>query len=251
MRSVIMFHGIQDEPSDLAVNKEELASILSAVRDNGFAIRPLREVLTAAPNAAVVALTFDGGLATVKDAAEVLADFDAPATLFAVTGYVGKTNRWPGQIEGTPAQRLLGWADLQALRDEGWEIQALSHSHPDLRQLPDSHVIKELDRCKSALYERLGIETHTFAYPYGYLNRRIYDLVKARFDYALTTMLSEIPEVCDPHLVPRIDAKYLWPKPIHHYYGRRRFRLYLHGRRQIRRWQSHPGEPNIEELFAD
>ncbi len=243
MRSVIMFHGVQPEPSALTINKEELTGILTAVRDNGYAFKPLPEVMAAGPEDPVVALTFDDAFQTVNDAAEILADFDAPATLFVVTNWVGKTNQWPGQTDNTAAHRLLSWDELRAFQTAGWDIQAHTHNHPDLRQLPDKHILREVEACKSTLREQLGIESTTFAYPYGYVNRRVYDLVKTHFDVAMTTMLSDVPADCDPHLVPRIDAQYIWPAPVHFYFGRWRFRAYLQTRQQLRRWQSHPGEP--------
>ena len=251
MRSVIMFHGIQEDPSPLTVSKEEFTGILSAIRDNGFAIKPLKEVLAADPNDDVVAVTFEDGFKSVNEAAEIMAGMGVTATVFVVTGYVGKTNRWPGQIEGTAMQRLLNWDELRELRSAGWDLQAHSHSHPDLRQLPDAHVIKELDRCVATMTEQLGEAPRTFAYPYGYLNRRVYEHVQARFDYGLTGMLSALPDHGDPHLVPRLDAAYLWPKPVHFYFGRRRFWAYLQARQQVRRWQSNPVEPPLDEILGE
>ncbi|MEO1337009.1 MAG: polysaccharide deacetylase family protein, partial [Myxococcota bacterium] len=88
-----MFHGIQPEPSPLTISKEELASILEALKTNGYGVAPLAEVMAARPEDKVAALTFDNGFRSVLEAAEVLADFRATATLFVVTGWVGKTNR--------------------------------------------------------------------------------------------------------------------------------------------------------------
>ena len=249
MRAIITFHGIQPEPSELTVNREELASILDAARANDYAIKTLDEVLAAAPDDKVVALTFDNAFQSVKHAAEVLADFQAPATLFVVTAWVGKSNQWPGQPHAKAMQRLLRWEDLAALKAAGWDIQAQSHNHPDLRQVPDNQVIRELDTCKAVLAERLGVTPRVFAYPYGAVNRRVYELVKTRFDAAVTSVLSELPAVYNRHLVPRLDAQYLWPTPVHFYFGRRRFWLYLQARQQVRRWQSHRGEPLIDEVL--
>jgi len=247
MRSVIMFHGIQPEPSPLTISKEELASILEALKTNGYAVAPLAEVMAARPEDKVAALTFDNGFRSVLEAAEVLADFRATATLFVVTGWVGKTNRWPGQFEGTATHRLLDWHELGALRGGGWDIQAQSHNHPDMRSLPDKNAVRELETCKATLHEQLGVEATVFAYPYGFVNERVQELVRSRFDMAVTAMLSGVPDVCDPHLIPRIDGQFIWPKPVHHYFGRRRFWAYLQTRQQMRRWRSHPAEPNIAE----
>ena len=250
MRSVIMFHGIQEEPSPLTVSKQELTNILSAIRDNGFTIKPLADVLAADPADDVVALTFEDGLQSVNDAAEIMAGMGVTATVFAVTGFVGKTNRWPGQVEGTAMQRLLTWGELRSLISAGWDVQAHSHTHPDLRQLPDSHLITELDRCISTMQAQLGAVPRVFSYPYGYLNRRVYAHVKARFEHAVTAMLSGLPVSCDPHLVPRLDAAYLWPKPVHYYFGRRRFWAYLRARQQFRRLRSNPVELQLDDILG-
>ena len=247
MRSVIMFHGIQDDDSALTVSRSEFESILRSVRDNGYSIEALDEVLAARPTDKVVALTFDDGFESVNLAAEVLADAKAPATIFIVTGWVGKTDSWPGQKHARNPYQLLTWSQLKALQAAGWDVQAHSHSHPDLRQLPDKYVIKELETCKACLRDRLGVDATVFAYPYGYVNGRVYDIVKSRFEAAVTTMLSNVPKGFDRYLVPRIDGHFLWPKPVHYYFGRRRFRAYLKARQHLRRLGAHPGEPNVEE----
>ncbi|MEM7676652.1 MAG: hypothetical protein AAF449_11685, partial [Myxococcota bacterium] len=109
------------------------------------------------------------------------------------------------------------------------------------------NAMKELDACKATLQEQLGVDASIFAYPYGAVNERVHELVGSRFDSAVTSILSSVPAVCDPHLIPRIDAQFLWPKPVHHYFGRWRFWAYLQTRQQMRRWRSHPGEPDVAE----
>src|SRR3990172_5351239 len=69
-----------------------------------------------------VAVTFDDGYRDLLEhALPVLKEYRIPATVFVVTDGVGKTDAW-NEVPGVPPEPLLGWNDLQRLRDEGVAI---------------------------------------------------------------------------------------------------------------------------------
>ena len=119
MRTVFMFHGVDDSGSVLSVTAEQLRSLVHAVRSSGHRIVPLSDAIEH-PADRTVALTFDDGFVSVaKNAAPVLAELDAPATLFLTTGYVGRDNRWPTQPPDAPRFAMMDWGELEHLKALG------------------------------------------------------------------------------------------------------------------------------------
>ena len=87
---------------------------------NGKAALPVRPIV----------LTFDDALANFFDsAAPVLNDLGFTATIFAVAGYAGRTNEWPGHPAQIPRMPLLSWHDMRELTKQGFEIGCHTMTH--------------------------------------------------------------------------------------------------------------------------
>jgi peptidoglycan/xylan/chitin deacetylase (PgdA/CDA1 family) len=238
-----MFHGVDASGSVLSVSAEQLRSLLGCIQAAGHRVVPLRELLEQPAEPDRVALSFDDGFRTVlTGAAPVLAELGLPATLFLTTGQVGKDNRWPGQPVGAPVEPMLDWSEVEQLAASGWDIQAHSVSHPDLRALSVARMQEELEGCCAAIQARFGKHPDVFAYPYGYLDARAAALVGARFRHAVTTTFDTLDAAHPPHRQPRLDAYYLREPSVHRHFGTRRFAAYLALRGAGRRLKRHPGE---------
>jgi peptidoglycan/xylan/chitin deacetylase (PgdA/CDA1 family) len=114
------------------------------------------------PRKAVV-LTFDDGYrAFLEHAHPVLKELGFMATLFVYTDYVGA------------GRNALSWPELRQLAAEGFDIQAHSKTHTDLRRTPDETDAQFSRRMQAELadpqrlFQRyLGRTTQILAYPYG------------------------------------------------------------------------------------
>jgi peptidoglycan/xylan/chitin deacetylase (PgdA/CDA1 family) len=85
-------------------------------------------------------LTFDDGYVDNLTAAlPLLQKHNIPATLFVITGDVGKGNgTWDEAGESLPADLLsMGMCETQ-LRDHGWEIASHAHEHVHLDRYRES-----------------------------------------------------------------------------------------------------------------
>jgi peptidoglycan/xylan/chitin deacetylase (PgdA/CDA1 family) len=114
------------------------------------------------PRKAVV-LTFDDGYrAFLEHARPVLRELGFMATLFVYTDYVGA------------GRNALSWEELRQLAAEGFEIQAHSKTHTDLRRTPGETDAQFSRRMQAELadpqrlFQRyLGRTSQILAYPYG------------------------------------------------------------------------------------
>lgn len=237
MRGILTFHSVDPSGSVLSIAPAELRSLVRAIRRAGHAIVPLAELLEGPEAPRRVALAFDDGLASVHDeAAPILAEERAPATVFVTTDYVGKDNRWPTLPADAPTFPMMRWEQVEALRRAGWEVEAHTATHPDLRALPDGEIDRELVRCDDALAGRLGARPRLFAYPYGAYDARVEARVRQRYAFALTAEMGLLPSPLEaPHRVPRLETFYFRSAAVHRHFGSRAFGAYLRLRAALRR----------------
>jgi peptidoglycan/xylan/chitin deacetylase (PgdA/CDA1 family) len=139
----------------------------------------------------------------------VLAALRLPATLFAVSGYCGKSNGWPGQPPWAPRLRLMDWSGLRAAAEAGIEIGAHTVTHPHFRGLPESDIEREMRDAKDELEQRLGLPVTAFAYPYGEATAAAREAAARIFRCACGTRLGFVRAGSDRFHLPRIDVYYL------------------------------------------
>jgi peptidoglycan/xylan/chitin deacetylase (PgdA/CDA1 family) len=126
-----------------------------------------------------VVLTFDDGYRAFKEFAyPVLKELGYTATLFVYTDYVGA------------GKNAFTWDELKALAAEGFDIEAHSKTHGDLRKAPNEteaqfsrRMQAELEQPLSLFLQRLGTRPHYLAYPYG---RQDDEVVKKAKEFGYT-----------------------------------------------------------------
>lgn len=152
-----------------------------------------------------VAITFDDGLHDfLTGAMPVLERYGFAATLYVVSGLVGKTSQWLAAL-GEGKRKMLSWDELRTLSCEGIEIGAHTVSHPQLDILPADRAAREIHGSKVTLEHGLKRPVQSFAYPHGYSSRTTRALVRGagfrsacRVRHALTTTTE------DPFTLSRI-----------------------------------------------
>ncbi|MGX2998084.1 polysaccharide deacetylase family protein [Streptomyces sp. JNUCC 64] len=181
---VLMYHAVDRSPGRatraLSVTPEAFAAQMALLAARGCTplttaglARVWREgaPLPARP----VLITFDDGYAGVhRHALPVLARHGFPATLFLTTGWLPGRHHTGGELGP-----MLDWARVRELAAAGVEIGGHSHTHPQLDQLPDRALDGELARCAEITTAELGVRPVSFAYPYGYSDRRVRRAVRA------------------------------------------------------------------------
>jgi peptidoglycan/xylan/chitin deacetylase (PgdA/CDA1 family) len=240
-----MFHSVDESGSALSVSEAQLTSLVRAVRDAGHEILPLSQLLEGLGGDHAVAFTFDDGFTSVFErAAPLLRELAVPATLFLTTGYVGKNNRWPTQPEGAPTFDLMRWDQIDRLHRDGWSIEAHGVTHADLRVLNNVDMGRELVQPIETIEMKLGVRPRIFAYPYGYFDQRVVDLVRKHYCWALTTQLKTLAAgIPDPYRVPRLDVHCFRSPRVHRGFGERWFLAYIEIRRQLRELRTYLAKP--------
>jgi len=147
-----------------------------------------------------VVLSFDDGYKSfLLYAYPVLKELGFTATLFVYTDYVGT------------GRNALGWDDLRRLAGEGFEVEAHSKSHGDLRRAPAETGEQYARRMQAELRDpiasfqrQLGLTPRILAYPYGEYNAALVQQVKDHGYLAAFSVHREAnPSFGDPLMLDR------------------------------------------------
>jgi len=124
-----------------------------------------------------VVLTFDDGyMDNYENAFPVLREYDFPATVFVVSGLVGKGSQWATN-EGYPERFLMGWREIEEIKRHGVAIGSHTVNHRRLTLLNPKDAKTEMHISKKDLEDHLGAPINHFAYPYGDTNTSVVNMV--------------------------------------------------------------------------
>lgn len=214
MLAILTYHSIDNSNSVISISTttfQRQIECLAQMNVRGITLREAvahRAHFGCWPESSVV-LTFDDGFGNFYESGwPVLAAHGFTATVFLVSGYVGRSNDWAMAPAGLGSRRMLSWREVGELSRHGIEFGAHSQTHRDLRRLSRTQVFQEITRSKAEITQRLGSQIESFAYPYGYHNETTREAVRQEYRSACTTSLRRADT--DPlHLLPRVDSYYI------------------------------------------
>jgi peptidoglycan/xylan/chitin deacetylase (PgdA/CDA1 family) len=131
-----------------------------------------------------VLITFDDGYAGVGEhGLPTLRRHGFTATVFLVTSKLGGVNDWD-PYAADQDHRLMSADEVRRWSREGVEFGGHTRSHPNLTTLSMQRMEDEIAGCYADLTELLGVPPRSFAYPYGFENKRVREVVSSWFEAA-------------------------------------------------------------------
>jgi len=192
-----------------------------------------------------VLITFDDGYEDlVEHALPVLRRYGFGGAVYVVTKHPGGTNAWD-EARGWGTMRLMTADQIRFWATQGIEFGAHSRTHADLTSLDAEELTEEIAGSAKDLASILGSRAVSFAYPYGFHNRRVEDCVRSAFDLAFIADddnegLNDLRT--DPHLLLRtmvqsddsllaVECRARWGRyPLLQFWDRVRIRVALRTR---------------------
>jgi peptidoglycan/xylan/chitin deacetylase (PgdA/CDA1 family) len=136
-----------------------------------------------------VAVTFDDAFRSVREnALPALEKHGVPATIFAPTGYLGRTPGWSMETADDREEVVMSGQELAGLPADLIAFGSHTVDHPHLTTLSDGEASNQLATSRAALEALLGRPVDTLAFPYGDHDGRIVELSRAagyRFVYTV------------------------------------------------------------------
>jgi peptidoglycan/xylan/chitin deacetylase (PgdA/CDA1 family) len=210
---VLMYHDVAPHRPGSRLNRwrvlpEDFARQLDLLARRGYRGVALRDLLdrrrTESEKCAV--LTFDDGYAGVLTRAlPLLRAHGFSATVFIVSERLGGVNDWDGEA---PGDALLTANDVRALGAAGVEIGSHGATHRALAGLSDADLANEVEGSKARLEALTGGPVVSFCYPYGNVDDRVVEAVRAARYRAATVIRGGIsPDLSDPFRLERIAVR--------------------------------------------
>ncbi|MFG3099461.1 polysaccharide deacetylase family protein [Streptomyces sp. NPDC048182] len=203
-----MYHSVgdvTDDPYRVTVTPARLEAQLRWLRRRGLRGVSVAELLAARARGegrGLVGLTFDDGYADFTEhALPALRRWGCGATLFVLPGRLGGVNAWDPL---GPRKPLLTAEGIREAAAEGVEIGSHGLTHVDLTGADDATLHAETAASRDLLAELTGTAPAGFCYPYGTLDRRAVDAVRAA-GYAYGCGIDPGP-LTGPHALPRVHV---------------------------------------------
>ncbi len=176
--SILMYHQVGHFPSMRThranyCDAGRFAAQMALLHHLGWRVLDLDQALTCLrgespiPPRAVV-LTFDDAYENFADhALPVLQRWGYPATVYAISGWLGRPIAWASQEPGRPVPGLMSGSRLREVRAAGIAVGSHSASHAKLGELGPERQREELADSKAALEDLLGEPVRHLCYPFG------------------------------------------------------------------------------------
>jgi len=187
---VLMYHGIVNDESEIVnpvhVSKKDFEKQMAWLSANNYRTITIAEMLghfrkkEELPKCVV--LTFDDGYESLfKNATPILERFGFTATLFLLTGAVGKTSYAEFNTKHSvfpENDRPLNWRELIFMENSCWDVQSHGRNHHNYNVIQYSVFEKEMRCSKQEIEQYLQKQVKYFCYPYGSYNTRCLELLK-------------------------------------------------------------------------
>jgi peptidoglycan/xylan/chitin deacetylase (PgdA/CDA1 family) len=204
---VLAYHGVDDvplrrDPNGLFVRPVDLRRQIAKLHDWRYRFATfggLAERVARGDADGWVALTFDDGTVdNLETLAPLLEAEGLPATVFVVSGWLGRPYPW------LPSTRIMTAEEVSTLHAAGIEIGAHSTKHDDLSALGYEEARADLERSRHELESILGDPVTVASYPFG---RATQETIRACRDagYRAACRASGEGSWCDLHDLPRQD----------------------------------------------
>lgn len=151
------------------------------------------------------ALTFDDGYSDTLPILRNLADEKIPTTLFVNPATIGKDNRW--NYKAPYFASCLSEEDLKEIIAMGHSVHSHGMTHQNLTKLPDDELAFEISESQRVLNERLNIQAIFYAYPFGFFDTRVKNIVKKSYTAAFATDKTASSKLwIDPFQIHRLSV---------------------------------------------
>lgn len=207
---ILQYHHVSDStPPITSVTPEQLKQHLELIREQGFQVLPLPEVIStirdgksfAKPTAVI---TFDDAYESIYTAGfPILKEYEYPFTIFVT----------PKPVEDGFSD-MLDWQQIKEMQAYGATMANHSYQHDHLvfRLEGESdqewleRIRQDTEKAQSSLKQALGELPKYMAYPYGEFDEQLKSLMKEMGYIAFGQQSGPIHQTSDFYALPRFPA---------------------------------------------
>ncbi|MCA8883683.1 MAG: polysaccharide deacetylase family protein [Rhodobacteraceae bacterium] len=209
---ILMYHSISDAAGATSIRPEVFSAQMKAIAEAGIPVISLDALVESRRMGALlpprsIIITFDDAYQDFADTAwPILKQHGFGAMVYVPTDHVGRAESWDGANK--PPRRIMDWATVRRLAEEGVEFGSHSVTHSDLTMLADDTLSIELNVSKAEIEDQLGRTIHHFAPPYGMSNDHVVSMAAGIYRTAVGTQLGQVRSADNLNDLPRIEMFY-------------------------------------------
>jgi peptidoglycan/xylan/chitin deacetylase (PgdA/CDA1 family) len=198
---VLLYHHIAPRPSSrFTLSPESLKAQITWLIERDFQLLTLRHFWSEDAGGRRAFITFDDGYTDVyRYALPVLHACNVAASVFLITDYIGKYNRW--ERAGQPRYKHLEHAQIMEMCANGWEMHSHTASHADFGKLSKQEITADVRRATRTIW-RWNQGPLFCAFPYGRSELRLIDALQEQ-GYAGAFVAEPSWPTTDPYRLPR------------------------------------------------
>jgi peptidoglycan/xylan/chitin deacetylase (PgdA/CDA1 family) len=181
LNRVLVYHKIDSKPELglTCLHPRQFSRQIKYLAEKGFRFVTMSELIKPENRESnIIAITFDDGYQDVYEYAfPILQEYQAPATVFIISNYIGKYNTWDVNL-GWIYYQHLDEASIRDLISAGWEIGSHGKTHRALQGMTRNEIEYELSQSKQLLEKKFNQPVNFFTMPFGNVNELIRELAK-------------------------------------------------------------------------
>ncbi len=171
---ILMYHSIsEDKDNTLSVSPLNFRRQIEYLNKEKYNVVSMEKLVESVKEGEklppkTVVITFDDGFENnFLWAFPLLSKYDMPATIFLITGHVGKDEGY------------LNWDQIRVMRKNGISFGGHTRNHVYLPSITDGNsMLTEIDGCAKDIMINTGARPELFCYPLGAFNDAVKDVVK-------------------------------------------------------------------------
>jgi len=202
---ILMYHSISDDNSKMSVSVDNFYKQMKLMKKLGFRSHKLKNIFDNKYKRRFV-ITFDDGYQSVyQNALPILKELSFNATCFFISNEIGKYNKWDLDKKNYKKLDLMNEDQIKEWISCDCEVGSHTLDHKDLTSLAIEEKIVQIRSPIKFFKDKFNIQVESFSYPYGKYDEDSVKIVKANYNYAVTTKRSRYKiNTFDKAEIPRI-----------------------------------------------
>lgn len=154
---IIYYHEVVEDEESFSyqkIGKTKFEEQMAFLKEQGYQTLYFSELKNPIPEKAVI-VSFDDGFESVyQNAMPIMKKYGIKGNVYLPTAYVGK-------------EKFMTWDMVRELSKDGFEMQAHTHNHVDIRGLDEDGLRKEITDSNERFLSELGQIPTAFCMPFG------------------------------------------------------------------------------------
>ncbi len=166
------------------IEEEKFEAQMRYLQEKGYTSLFFSDLDKPFPEKSVI-VSFDDGFRSVyENAAPIMQKYGIKGNVYLPTAYIGGD------------EKFMTWDMVRSLQANGFEMQAHTHSHVDLRTLTEESMREEIEKSQEIFSCELEITPNAICLPFGTYDKRALKLLQktGRYTYILGSFYGSVSE---------------------------------------------------------